>query len=53
MNFLAAHDCVVDFREFRTPSAATGASPKAIGMPFKIKDPIPPTSRPHKTALPF
>jgi DNA-binding NtrC family response regulator len=53
MNFLAAHDCVVDFREFRTPSAATGAAPKSIRMPFNVQDPIPPPSRPHKTALPF
>jgi transcriptional regulator with PAS, ATPase and Fis domain len=28
MNFLAAHDCTVDFREFRTPSPAVGIPPE-------------------------
>jgi transcriptional regulator with PAS, ATPase and Fis domain len=53
MNFLAAHDCVADFREFRTPSGAAGAPSKSIRMPFDVQDPITPPSRPHKTTLPF
>jgi transcriptional regulator with PAS, ATPase and Fis domain len=53
MNFLAAHDCVADFREFRTPSGAAGAPSKSIRMPLDVQDPITPPSRPHKTALPF
>jgi DNA-binding NtrC family response regulator len=53
MNFLAAHDCVADFRQFRTPSAAPGAAPKSIRMPFDVQGPIPPPSKPQKTALPF
>jgi transcriptional regulator with PAS, ATPase and Fis domain len=34
MNFLAAHDCTVDFRQFRTPSS-TDAPPMALRVPFE------------------
>jgi DNA-binding NtrC family response regulator len=42
MNFLAAHDCVVDFREFRTPPAAEPAraalaAMAATSLPFEAE----------------
>jgi transcriptional regulator with PAS, ATPase and Fis domain len=33
MNFLAAHECVVDFRQFRTPSSSS-TPPMTIRLPF-------------------
>jgi DNA-binding NtrC family response regulator len=33
MNFLATHDCAVDFREFRTP--LSGSAPKPVRLPFE------------------
>jgi len=33
MNFLAAHECTVDFRQFRAPSLAD-TPPKALHLPF-------------------
>jgi transcriptional regulator with PAS, ATPase and Fis domain len=41
MNFLAAHDCIVDFREFRSASTDQEAVPPPAGPP----------SRPAKAAL--
>jgi DNA-binding NtrC family response regulator len=41
MNFLAAHDCVVDFRQFRGPSS-TDAPLTALRLPFQNP---PPSSR--------
>ena len=33
MNFLAAHDCTVDFRQFRSPSPLD-APPRALRLPI-------------------
>jgi DNA-binding NtrC family response regulator len=35
MNFLAAHECTVDFRQFRAPSPA-GTPPKPIHLPLDL-----------------
>jgi hypothetical protein len=35
MNFLAAHECTVDFREFRTPSPAVGLPSRAMRLPLE------------------
>ena len=51
MNFLAAHDCLANFRDFRTPSAA-GAIPSHIRLPFAAQVPVSPLSKAKKTALP-
>jgi transcriptional regulator with PAS, ATPase and Fis domain len=34
MNFLATHECTVDYREFRTPPAGGAAAPKPVRLPF-------------------
>ena len=41
MNFLAAHDCVIDFREFRcTPLEAAGfVSPSTVALPGETASP--------------
>jgi transcriptional regulator with PAS, ATPase and Fis domain len=39
MNFLAAHECTVDFREFRTPSAGSGLDGAASRLPFEGPSP--------------
>jgi transcriptional regulator with PAS, ATPase and Fis domain len=49
MNFLAAHDCVVDFRAFRTASTAAGAVPTLI--PLEFPNSIAPATPPRKSAL--
>jgi transcriptional regulator with PAS, ATPase and Fis domain len=51
MNFLAAHDCVVDFREFRTASAVAGAVPTPIRLSLELPKPTTPVVPPRKTAL--
>ena len=35
MNFLAAHDCTVDFREFRTLPGEDGAAQESARLPFE------------------
>jgi hypothetical protein len=34
MNFLAAHDCAADYREFRKPSPLADPAAKPISLPF-------------------
>jgi DNA-binding NtrC family response regulator len=51
MNFLAAHDCVVDFREFRTPCTAVGAAPRPIPLPLEPPRPTTPGTSSRKRAL--
>jgi DNA-binding NtrC family response regulator len=48
MNFLAAHDCVVDFRQFRTRSPDDGSTATPIRLPSGATGTLP--SRSHKMA---
>ena len=42
MNFLAAHDCVVDFHEFRTASMGNGSigRPHSTRLPVRVASPL-------------
>ena len=37
MNFLAAHECTVDYRQFRSPNPII-IRPASIGLPFEVHD---------------
>jgi hypothetical protein len=37
LNFLAAHDCRVDYREFRTGSPDTGRRSRSILLPNRLQ----------------
>jgi hypothetical protein len=46
MNFLATHECTVDYREFRTPTASGTVVPRPVRLPFEGRGSPTPDKRP-------